>query len=135
MSILLDTDVLIHVEKGRLPHDWDTYASHYGEMFISAITVSELLVGVFRADTPARQAKRSAFIESVLGAMVTLDFTLETARIHARLLADLASRGEKIGANDLMIAATALFYGYPVLTSNTRGFSRIIGLDVLTFNL
>lgn len=133
MGIIIDTDVFIDIEKGRLPPDWTTYAARYGETFISAITVSELLVGVHRADSQTRRAKRAAFIESLLAAVVVLDFTTEIARLHAQLLADLLARGERIGAHDLIIAATALRYGYPVLTSNVREFERVVGLEVLRF--
>ena len=135
MGVVIDTDVFIEAEKGRFPPDWKTYANRYGETFVSAITVSELLVGVYRADSPARRAKRAAFIESLLGAVVVLDFTTEIARFHAQLLANLLVRGGRIGAHDLIIAATALRYGYPVLTSNIKELSRVAGLEVLRFDM
>ncbi|MBS3966664.1 MAG: type II toxin-antitoxin system VapC family toxin [Truepera sp.] len=135
MGIIIDTDVFIDAEKGRFPPDWTSCATRYGETFISAITVSELLVGVYRADSRERRAKRAAFIESLLAAVVVLDFTTEIARLHAQLLADLLARGERIGAHDLIIAATALRYGYPVLTSNVREFKRVAGLEVLRFDI
>lgn len=132
MGIVVDTDVFVHVERG-MPPAWQDYAAEHGDTYLSAITVSELLVGVHRADTGARRAKRSAAVESVLAGFFVLDFTAEIARLHAQLLADLIERGQKIGAHDLIIAATALRYGFPVLTSNTREFERISGLDVLPF--
>ena len=36
-----------------------------------------------------------------------LDFTLACARVHAEICADLAKKGQLIGAHDLLIAATA----------------------------
>ncbi|MBS3967470.1 MAG: type II toxin-antitoxin system VapC family toxin [Truepera sp.] len=134
MGIVIDTDVFIDAEKGRFPPDW-TYANRYGETFISVITVSELLVGVYRANSQARRAKRAAFIESLLSTVAVLDVTTEIARLHAQLLADLLARGERIGAHDLIIAAIALRYGYPVLTSNVTGYSRVAGLEVLRFDI
>ena len=37
-----------------------------------------------------------------------------------------------IGANDLLIAATALHYDYDIVTFNKREFSRIPNLTVIT---
>ena len=135
MGIVLDTDVFVHAERGSVPPDWQAYAAAHGAIYLSAITVSELLVGVYRADTGARRAKRSAAVESVLAGFAVLDLTTEIARLHAQLLADLMERGQKIGAHDLIIAATALRYGFPVLTSNLKDFRRVSGLDVLPFEL
>ena len=42
----------------------------------------------------------------------------------------LSRTGQMIGANDLLIAATALTYGYDVMTHNVRDFEKVPGLDV-----
>ena len=44
--------------------------------------------------------------------------------------ADLAERGAIVGAHDLIIAATALAHGAPVMTLNDKEFRRVKGLDV-----
>ena len=130
MGLVLDTCILIHAERhGAL--DFSPWASH-GDAFISAITVSELLVGVHRADSDARRARRSAFVEAILAQLPALDFTTETARVHAGLFATLSQQGQMIGAHDLIIAATALLHDCVVLTTNPAEFARVPGLDVLT---
>ena len=130
MGLVLDTCILIHAERhGAL--DFSPWASH-GDAFISAITVSELLVGVHRADSDARRARRSAFVEAILAQLPVLDFTTETARVHAGLFATLSQQGQMIGAHDLIIAATALLHDCVVLTTNAAEFARVPGLDVLT---
>lgn len=130
MGLVLDTCILIHAERhGAL--DFSPWASH-GDAFISAITVSELLVGVHRADSDARRARRSAFVEAILAQLPALDFTTETARVHAGLFATLSQQGQMIGAHDLIIAATALLHDCVVLTTNAAEFARVPGLDVLT---
>ena len=53
------------------------------------------------------------------------------ARIHAELSAELTQKGNTIGYQDLWIAATALNYGYAVMTTNAREFSRIQNLEVI----
>ena len=49
-----------------------------------------------------------------------------------QLGAHLADSGDLISLHDLWIAATALFYGFGVATLNTRDFSRVPGLRVLS---
>jgi predicted nucleic acid-binding protein len=59
-------------------------------------------------------------------------FTLETARVHSRLWADLVSSGQLIGPHELMLAATALALGWSVATLNPREFRRVPGLSLHT---
>ena len=133
MGLIIDTCIFIEVERNKNKQSihfeqW----SEYGDAFISAVTVTELLIGVHSADTKARQIRRSAFVEAIIGQIAILDFTAETARIHAQIYTDLAKKGKLVGAHDLIIAATALAHGHALLTSNHKEFSRIPGLRVLT---
>jgi predicted nucleic acid-binding protein len=50
----------------------------------------------------------------------------------AEIFQDLRKRGLPTGENDLWIAATALVAGQPLVTSNTKDFSRIHGLQVVS---
>ena len=125
---LIDTSVLVDAERGggalgRVPED--------GEHAISAITASELLHGVHRAVDAARRMRRQAYVEQVLGEVETLPLTLQLARIHAELWAELETRGEVIGIHDLWIAATALGHGLRIATANARDFERVPGLELL----
>ncbi|MEQ1438895.1 type II toxin-antitoxin system VapC family toxin [Fontimonas sp. SYSU GA230001] len=129
MSLLLDTNVLIRAERrGRAP-DWSRWEDE-GDAYLAAISASELLIGVHRADTDARRVRRSAWVEAILGAVPVLPFDLETARVHAQLLAAIP-RGVTVGAHDMLIAATAVQHGLGVLTANVKEFARIPGLRVL----
>jgi tRNA(fMet)-specific endonuclease VapC len=127
MGTLLDSSVLIRLERsGSLLTLGDDE-----EVAIAAITASELLHGVHRAD-PQRRAQREAFVEHVLHVLPVHPFSLETARVHARLWADLAATGHVIGPHDLILAATALSLGWSVATYNTSEFTRVPGLVVHT---
>lgn len=131
MGLILDTCIFIRAEKSSTANMLEAWQTDE-EIFISAMTVSELLVGVQSADNEARRLKRSAFVEAIIAAVPVLNFEPKSARTHAEIYAYLAKRGELIGAHDLIIAATALSHGHSVLTTNHREFSRIPGLVVKT---
>ncbi len=130
MGLILDTDVIIGAERAATALDFTRWAS-YGNAYVSAITVSELLVGVHRADSEARRLRRSAFVEAVLARLPVLPFTTEVARSHAEIVATLMQQGNLIGAHDLIVAATAVAYGYALLTLNVAEFERVAGLDLV----
>ena len=131
MGTLIDSSVLIAAERGALDLDAIPEAIHEDDLAIAAITASELLHGVHRADTPARRGRREALVEALLQQLPVLPFDLVAARIHARVWADLKARGLLVGAHDLMIAATALAAGMKLATRDERSFPRIPGLALV----
>ncbi len=132
MGILIDTNILIRVEREQELPEALVRRSPEELIFIAAITASELLHGIHRADSSARRERRRQFVENILQAVNILPFDLEVARVHARIWADLMSRGQLIGAHDLLIAATALAHDLEVVTRNEREFARVDGLVLLT---
>ncbi len=132
MGLMLDTNVFIHFERSDNPIDFSKWVQ-YGDVYISAITSSELLVGVHYAKTEAQKTRRSAFVESILAKIPILSFKTEEARVHAGLFATLAKQGKMIGAHDLIIAATAIVHSCAVLTENTKEFERVPGLETIAF--
>lgn len=131
MGLILDTCVLIHAEKQGNAINFEKW-QFYEDAFISVITVSELLIGVHRADTETRRLKRSAFVEAIMNEIPIIDFSPEIARIHAQIYAHFASQGQLIRAHDLIIAATALAHGHALLTTNQQEFNRVPGLNLLS---
>jgi tRNA(fMet)-specific endonuclease VapC len=129
MALLIDTDVLIDLERGASAPAIEEVLGEE-ERAISVITVSELLHGVLRA-TGAPRARRQAFVEHLLGELQAIPITEPVARVHADVWAALAARGALIGAHDLWIAATALAYGLGVATRNVGDFERVEGLRVV----
>ena len=119
------------MERDARPIDDVLIAARTERIALASITVSELLVGVERADTLERRERRSTFVETVLHNFVIYPLDLDVARVHARLSAKLESLGLKIGPYDSIVAATALAHGYDVLTFNVREFERVQGLGVL----
>lgn len=130
MGLIIDTTVFIQWERSGHAIDFAPW-EHHGDAAMSVMTASELLVGVHRADSAARRQKRSAFVEMVLAQIPVLDFTMAVARVHAELFAELTSRGDTIGAHDLIIAATAKHHQSAVLTANVKDFQRVPDLVVI----
>src|SRR5215217_1069757 len=119
MAVLIDTSVLIDVERGG--GSLDAVIGDQ-ERTISIVTASELLHGVHRAGDDRIRAKRQAYVEHVLAQMEPVPITMQVARAHAAAWAQLERSGTLIGAHDLWIAATALAYDFAVATSNRRDF-------------
>ena len=132
MGLVIDTDVWILAEKSGGNLALGRWA-HYGGAYMSAITASELLVGVERANTAERRAQRGAFVENLLSSIPVLDFTLAVVRTHARMIAAL-SKNATASAHDALIAATAIHHGYALLTRNVADFRLFAGLTVEAFS-
>jgi tRNA(fMet)-specific endonuclease VapC len=116
MGLILDSSILIADERGKfnLP---GFLALHPGEQpLIAAISASELLHGVERADSPARKARRSNHVEETLRHVAVIPFGLAQARVHAKIWAELSRTGQIIGPHDLIIAAAGLSLKFPVAT-------------------
>lgn len=129
MELMVDTSILIATEKGQV--DFDIFAKCDGAR-MSVITITELLVGVHRANTEEKRLKRAAFVEHIIQNLPALPFQEEEARIHAQICSAFLNQGLIIGRHDLIIAATAVCHGYPLLTLNYGAFSRVPGLKVLS---
>ena len=122
--------MLVDLERGVAnPEVEDAIGSD--DRAISVITVSELLHGVHRA-RGAQRTRRRAFVEHLLAGMRAIEITEQIARVHADVWAQLAAKGQLIGAHDLWIAATALAHGMGVATGNASEFQRVPGLPVIT---
>ena len=131
MGILVDTDVWVLAEKSGGTLNLARWAT-YGGAYMSAVTASELLVGVERANTAPRRALRGAFVEHLLATIPVIEFSLPVARTHARMIAGL-SKNITAAAHDAIIAATALHYGYGLLTRKVTDFKIFQGLKVEAF--
>ncbi|MBA2576238.1 MAG: PIN domain-containing protein [Actinomycetota bacterium] len=123
MGVLIDSSVLVDSERA----DQDPRRFLDLPAAVSVITISELLHGARRADTPERRARREAFVESVTTLLPVIDFDLPVARLYASLWAETAAKGTPVGAHDLMIAATAQLLDWPVWARNRADFRRIPG--------
>jgi predicted nucleic acid-binding protein len=64
MGLMVDTNVFIRFEKSGKPIDFSSWESSQ-KVYISVVIVSELLMGVHRANTEERRQRRSVLTENV----------------------------------------------------------------------
>ncbi len=97
---------------------------------VSAVSVGELVLGSHLADNPSRElAKVEAFLQPIQ----VLTFGREEAFQWARIEALLRKQGNRIEAEDAMIAATALALGMTLISGDTKHLGRVKGLKVLNW--
>jgi predicted nucleic acid-binding protein len=134
LGLLIDSTVFIHAERNRQsPEELvQDIASRFGdvELALSVMSAGELLHGCWRADTPARRARREEFVEALLAAIPAITITLPVMRIFAEVDARLTATGERLPTSDLLIACTALSRGDEIVTGNRRHYDRVPGLVV-----
>ncbi len=130
MGILIDSNIFINAEKGNIDLDKHIDGRENEDFFISVISASELLHGVWRATSPAIRTRRKAFVEAVLESFPILSIDLPAARSHAQLWAELQSQGLMIGIHDSWIAAICIANGLDLITDSIKEFDRIPGLVV-----
>ena len=135
MGLILDSSIAIAAERRGdsvqvlLQRVIDTAGNQ--EAALSTAGVVELVHGIHRANTAERRARREAFVEDLLAAIVVYPLTTDIARLAGKLDAEQQSRGVVIPFADLLIGTTALSLGYSLLTTNLRHFGRIPGLALL----
>ncbi|MEY4464119.1 MAG: Toxin of toxin-antitoxin system VapC [Pseudomonadota bacterium] len=129
MGLIIDTSILIAAEKKKLTLD---ELLDFELNCIASVTLTELLVGLDRANNEDRRIKCLAFIEYVKSLFTVLPFRIEEAYTYAHIIHYLYKSNITIGTHDMLIAATAITHGYSLLTLNVKDFKRIPGLEILT---
>lgn len=102
MKLMLDTNTCIAIIKRKPVQALQKFEEYQvGDIGVSAVTLAELRYGVAKSQ---HQTKNQAALEK---------------------------QGTPIGPLDTMIGAHALSLGAMLVTNNTRGFERIVGLAVV----
>ena len=93
---------------------------------IPSVVRAELLFGALKGGSPRHLFALRGF----LSGFPELPFDDKCVEIYAQARAELERKGQRIGALDLMIAATALAHNLVLVTHNTAEFSRVHGLRI-----
>jgi tRNA(fMet)-specific endonuclease VapC len=125
---LLDTNICIYIRRNRPEEVLRRFRKlRPGEAVLSVITYGELLYGA------AKSAHRTVALERLRELVRLLPATAlpeSAAEAYGALRADLESKGEMIGNNDLWIAAHSLAAGLTLVTNNQKEFRRVRGLKL-----
>lgn len=97
------------------------------EVAISAITRAETRFGLALLQP---DDKRRRTVDLLLNEFPVLPWTGEAADRYGEIAANLQQTGQPIGVMDTQIAAHALVLGLPLVTHNTRHFTRVPGLKL-----
>jgi predicted nucleic acid-binding protein len=136
LGVILDSSVVIEAERQHLnvAQFLKQIIEKIGEMeaALCAITVAELVHGVYRADTPERRERRRVFLDELKAAVPVYPITDSTAELVGKIGAESSARGVIIPFDDLLIGACAVERGYAVATRNFRHFEKIRDLKVIS---
>jgi tRNA(fMet)-specific endonuclease VapC len=135
MGLILDSSIVIDAERRRetVERMIERVVTLAGdqEAALSAIGLTELMHGLYRAQTAAVRLRRQSFLDEVLADLTVYPYTRETALLAGQLDGEQQNKGVVIPFADLLIGATALSLGFSVITANMRHFQRIPGLSVV----
>lgn len=123
---LLDTSVLVAIENGRALRT----EAMPKTTAISVVTKAELRVGIFAAEDIEIRDRRLMTFE-LANRIVALPIDEAVSRAWAQMRAYVGASGQKIGVNDMWIAATAAAHEIPVLTQD-GDFDALNGIAGLT---
>jgi predicted nucleic acid-binding protein len=100
------------------------------QLGISVFVACELAAGAAMSTRPAQERRR---VERLLEGL-HVDYPDERfAPAYGSLLASQNRGSGRISTMDLLIATSARVAGTPLVTRNARDFSRVPGLEVLTY--
>jgi len=125
--LLLDTTFLIDAD--RTGEDLDDVIEDEDDVAIAAVTVAELRIGALLS-RGRRRAARTAFVDDVIASVPVVDYGIDVAEEHARLLVEVRRRGRPRGAHDIIIAATAKATQRTVVTADAGAFRDLPGVEL-----
>ena len=120
--ILLDTNVCIGILKGHTVLVERLRQYNVDEVKLCSVVKAELYYGALAS---TRVAENLVNVEHFVQQFASLPFDDICAKAYGNVRAALKSKGQPIGANDMMIAATALAYSAILITHNVREFGRV----------
>jgi tRNA(fMet)-specific endonuclease VapC len=125
---LLDTNICIYIRQKRPEQVLRRFRKlRSGEAALSVITYGELLYGAAKSEQRAAALER---LRELVNLLPALSLPETAGEVYGRILAELESKGEMIGNNDLWIAAHAVAAGLTLVTNNEREFRRVRDLKV-----
>ena len=134
MGFLIDTCIWVDIERGAIsPADVAKFTKNE-PVFISPVTLAELMFGAEKAtDERIRQKRMAALDRLRKKPFITIDEI--TGEVFGRLAATLSRQGKdhNYRVQDLWLASQSIQHGLHLLTRNKKDFEDIPGLDLVVF--
>ncbi len=130
MKFFLDTNICIYFLKGMYPALLTKMLlCSTRDIKIASMVKAELLHGVEKS---RKREENKTMVESFLLPFEIIPFDNEAAIIYSVIRSELEKKGNVIGPNDLIIAATVIANNGTLITNNENEFKRV--RDLLTDN-
>ena len=128
MIYFLDTNICIYLLKGTFPGlRKRLLATKPEDVKIASIVYGELLAGAKASGEPEKSLEAvTAFVSQ----FEIIPFDKTGAEVYGRIRSELLIAGLKGGANDMVLAATALSKNGVIVTNNEKDFSRFAGVQI-----
>jgi len=128
MNYFLDTNICIYLLKGKFPEVKQRLEELSPQRIkIVSLVRGELLLG---AEKSNNSEETREVIEQFLLPFEIVAFDKEASEQYARIRGELEKKGQVIGPNDLLIAATVCANDGTLVTRNEKEFDRVPGLKV-----
>ena len=132
MSNLVDTNVISELSRPRPNKTVESWIMGIpeAELFISVITIGEIVFGINKLSDETRKAKLAAWLDKLIyegfeGRI--LDIDIEVMRVWGEMYASLP---RTLPIQDTLIAAAAIANNLTIATRNVRDFRDISGLSI-----
>jgi tRNA(fMet)-specific endonuclease VapC len=127
MLRFLDTDICVAFLRGSSTSVRDRLLKYpKSTIRLPAIVVAELYFGLEKS----MSRRHAAVIRQFIGSFEIEPFSQDAAAQYGRIRASLESKGQPIGANDYLVAATVMAEKGILVTGNVREFKKLPGLKL-----
>ena len=128
MKYFLDTNICIYFLKGLFPELRDQLLARTPvQIKIASIVKAELLLGAYKSNNPSRTGKS---VTEFLLPFEIVPFDDQASENYSRIRGSLEKKGQSIGPNDLILAATVVSNQGMLITNNVAEFGRVAGIKI-----
>ena len=135
MGLILDSSVVIAAERdgNTVEKLIEQIISVSGDQdaALSSVGLTELVHGIYRAQTPEIRLRRQSFIDELLLDLAVYPYTRSTALLAGKIDGEQRAQGVTIPFGDLLVGVTSLELGFSVATVNLRHFRLIPSLQIV----
>ena len=135
MGFLIDTNLWIAIERGRLSAA-DIFAiTRQAPIYLSPVNLAEIRFGI-ELMTEAKQKQTAMAMLRRMRRKPLLRIGAETAEVFGALAAAMAKsgRGHDFRVQDLWLSAQAIERKFTLLTGNAKDFKDVPGLKLVAVN-